>query len=46
MKTEIKNRTEITGFLAVITKIPDKTAPKARRSNKKLFINKNAQLEP
>jgi len=35
MKTEIKNNTEITGFLAVITRIPDNTAPKASTSNKK-----------
>jgi len=38
MNTAIKNRTEITGFLAVITIIPDKMAPNANRSNKKLFI--------
>ena len=40
MKTEIKNSTEITGFLAVITKIPDSTAPNASTSNSKLFMKK------
>ena len=37
-KVEIKKSTAITGFLEVITKIPDKIAPAANTSNKKLFI--------
>jgi hypothetical protein len=37
-KAEIKKSTAITGFLEVITKIPDKIAPAANTSNKKLFI--------
>jgi hypothetical protein len=40
MKTEIKNSTEITGFVEVITRIPDSTAANDRRSNRKLFILK------
>lgn len=38
MNTEIRNSTEITGFLEVITRIPDNTAPNANRSSKKLFM--------
>jgi hypothetical protein len=39
MNTEIRNRTEITGFVDVITRTPERTAPKATKSNRKLFIN-------
>jgi hypothetical protein len=38
MNTEIKKRTEITGFFDVITNTLDNTAPKAKRSNKNVFI--------
>jgi hypothetical protein len=38
MNTEIRNRTEITGFVDVITRTPERTAPKATKSNRKLFI--------
>jgi hypothetical protein len=38
MNTEIRNSTEITGFLDVITRIPDSTAANDSRSNRKLFI--------
>lgn len=40
MNTEIRNNTEITGFFEVITRTPERTAPKAKRSNKILFIFK------
>lgn len=40
MKTEIRNSTEITGFFDVITSTPERTAPKANRSSRKLFMMK------
>lgn len=41
MNTEIRNSTEITGFLDVITRIPERIAPKANKSNRKLFMFSN-----
>lgn len=37
--TEIRNSTEITGLLDVITRIPDATAPNASTSSSTLFID-------
>lgn len=39
--TEIRKRTEITGFFEVITRIPDRIAAIERKSRRKLFIVKN-----
>jgi hypothetical protein len=36
--TEIRNSTEITGFFDVITSTPERTAPKARKSRRKVFM--------
>ena len=38
MNTEIRNRTEITGFVDVITRTPERTAPKQTKYNRKLLI--------
>jgi len=38
MNTEIRKRTEITGFVDVITRTPERTAPNATKSSRKLFM--------